>query len=227
MDGVLTLSVSAFGLGVLHALEPGHGKTLMVGSLIGSKRKWLDPLVLAGATAIGHMVGILLFTMISFFLVHEVAAPELKLYLEAVLGALICGIGCWGLCKEISAKRLGDDSCACCSVRSKGNHGTVITRRLSLVGLLVGLVPCPSALALAASTATLGSFSQAVSVAVIFAAGVAVSLLLIGAAITCSADRVRAMPGVEKLARFSKLIAPVSLVLLGVMIVLHAGAHHQ
>ena len=34
------LSLTAFSLGLLHALEPGHGKTLMAGTLVGSQRKW-------------------------------------------------------------------------------------------------------------------------------------------------------------------------------------------
>jgi ABC-type nickel/cobalt efflux system permease component RcnA len=70
MDGFLSLSLSAFGLGLLHALEPGHGKSLMVGSLVASERKWRDPIVLASSTAFGHMLGILLLLLTDWF--HQI-----------------------------------------------------------------------------------------------------------------------------------------------------------
>ena len=97
MSENLAISLTALGLGVIHALEPGHGKTLMAGILIGSKKKWMDPLVLACSTAAGHMVGMLLFTVLSFALVHDVASHELKIIIESLIGASILILGCWEL----------------------------------------------------------------------------------------------------------------------------------
>jgi nickel/cobalt exporter len=227
MDGVLTLGVSAFGLGVLHALEPGHGKTLMVGALVNSKRKWLDPIILAFSTALGHMAGILLFTVISFSVVHEFIAPELKFYLEFSIGLAILIIGCilfYKNCGESHHTR----SCSCCtSAKMAGRNINSSSKHLSIVGILVGLIPCPSALALASSTSLLGSLPQAISIAFIFGAGVAFSLLLIGVAITHLVQGIKVIPNITRFSRFSKFIAPLSLVVLGIILLLHTGSHHH
>jgi nickel/cobalt exporter len=44
----------AFILGVLHALEPGHGRTAIVGYLIGQGGSWLPALALGLANALTH-----------------------------------------------------------------------------------------------------------------------------------------------------------------------------
>ena len=42
----LMLALSSFGLGALHALEPGHGKTVVGAYLIGSKGRIGDAVLL-------------------------------------------------------------------------------------------------------------------------------------------------------------------------------------
>jgi ABC-type nickel/cobalt efflux system permease component RcnA len=101
----------------------------------------------------------------------------------------------------------------------KRNDGS----RLTLIGLLVGLIPCPSALALAASTATLGTLAEALSVAFIFGFGVAASLLLIGVMITCSSQKIKELKGMERLTKYLRLIGPIMLSILGLMILFHLG----
>lgn len=224
MDGFLSLGLSAFGLGLLHALEPGHGKSLMVGSLVASERKWRDPIVLASSTAFGHMIGILLFTSVSFTLAHGLVPSDLKLYTELVIGIITLGIGLWMLRGELKTYSFNHPDCSCCSnlvSLRKNNDGS----RLTLIGLLVGLVPCPSAVALAASSATLSTFSEAISVAFIFGFGVAASLLLIGVMITCSSERIRRFQGMDRLTRYLRLIGPTILSVLGLIILFHIGEH--
>jgi nickel/cobalt exporter len=224
MAGFLSLSLSAFGLGLLHALEPGHGKSLMVGSLVASERKWRDPIVLASSTAFGHMLGILLFTTVSFTLAHGLVPSDLKFYTELVIGIFTLGTGIWMLSGELKRVSVNHSDCSCCSnlvSLKKNKDGS----RLTLIGLLVGLVPCPSAVALAASTATLGTFSEAISVAFIFGFGVAASLLLIGVMITCSSERIRRFQGMERLTRYLRLIGPIMLSALGLIILFHIGEH--
>ena len=46
----LTLGL-AFGLGALHALEPGHGKTAMLVYLSGERRSILHPIIMGLSSA--------------------------------------------------------------------------------------------------------------------------------------------------------------------------------
>jgi ABC-type nickel/cobalt efflux system permease component RcnA len=49
----------ALVLGALHALEPGHGKTLLAVSLVGARATVKQAAILAGALTIAHTIGVL------------------------------------------------------------------------------------------------------------------------------------------------------------------------
>ena len=51
----------AIGLGALHALEPGHGKTLLAISLVGARATVPQAVVLATALTFAHTIGVLIF----------------------------------------------------------------------------------------------------------------------------------------------------------------------
>jgi len=115
MEGI-TIGLTAFGLGVLHALEPGHGKTLMAGTLVGSKHRWLDPIMLAVSTAVGHAIGIVFFVIVSFWIAHEFAAEELRHTVELVSGMVVLSVGAILSFKTASAvlnKSTHKIGCAC------------------------------------------------------------------------------------------------------------------
>jgi ABC-type nickel/cobalt efflux system permease component RcnA len=55
---VLTFLV-AIALGALHALEPGHGKTLLAISLVGARATVKQAAILASALTVAHTIGVL------------------------------------------------------------------------------------------------------------------------------------------------------------------------
>lgn len=54
----------ALGLGMLHALEPGHGKALMAVSLVGARATVKQAAILAGALTIAHTAAVLLLGLV-------------------------------------------------------------------------------------------------------------------------------------------------------------------
>ena len=54
----LTLLVAVL-LGALHALEPGHGKTLLAVSLVGARATMKQAAILAAALTVAHTAGVL------------------------------------------------------------------------------------------------------------------------------------------------------------------------
>jgi ABC-type nickel/cobalt efflux system permease component RcnA len=59
--GILLLALLlAVGLGALHALEPGHGKTLLAVSLVGARATPRQALLLATALTLAHTAGVLI-----------------------------------------------------------------------------------------------------------------------------------------------------------------------
>lgn len=89
---LLSLAV-ALGLGVVHALSPGHGKTIMAAYLVGSGGSTRQAIGLGLAVATSHTLGVLALALVTLA-ASSVLPPE-RLYpiLGVVSGGLVVAIG--------------------------------------------------------------------------------------------------------------------------------------
>ena len=71
----LTLGL-AFGLGALHAIEPGHGKTAMLLYLSGERKSFLHPLVMGLSSALTHSLSLILIASIVHLTHHLVTGDH-------------------------------------------------------------------------------------------------------------------------------------------------------
>ncbi len=91
--GFVLLAVAlALLLGAVHALAPGHGKTVMAAYLVSREGTGRQALALAGTVAVTHTLGVLLLG--ALFATTEAVAPE-QLYagLGVASGLLFVGVG--------------------------------------------------------------------------------------------------------------------------------------
>jgi len=92
-------------LGALHALEPGHGKTLLAVSLVGARATVKQAAILASALTIAHTIGVLaLGVAINIFkgyFVPETIYPWITL----VSGIVIAVIGARAVQRQIEARQ--------------------------------------------------------------------------------------------------------------------------
>lgn len=225
MKDLLALGVPAFLLGAAHALEPGHGKTFLVGALANTKRTWTAPVLLASSTAFGHMFGVVLFSALAFFVAHDVMESDARRSLEVAVGVFALSIGVTQLRRAFHVTGEHEKSCSCCRGKQHDARSIGELRQLGLVGLLIGLIPCPSALALAVSAAGFNSLSQTLTVAFIFGIGVASTLLIVGLLVTLSSKRLREFSGSSILSRYGGMIGPISTILVGILVLLHSFEH--
>ena len=89
---LLSLAV-AFGLGIVHAVSPGHGKTIMAAYLVGSGGSTRQAIGLGLAVTVSHTLGVLALAGIT--LVASTFLPPDRLYpiLGIGSGALVIAIG--------------------------------------------------------------------------------------------------------------------------------------
>ncbi len=229
LNSTFPVALSAFGLGVLHAFEPGHGKTLIAGALINTKRIWRDPVVLAASSAVGHLAGVLLFTTISYFAINNLLPAETAEYLPVFIGAIIFILGLYFLVREGKHHTAHAESgeCECCGPQIAVQINRIRgVKGISLIGLLAGLVPCPSVLALASSTSMLPSISQALTVALIFGLGVAFAMLVLGLSVTHLSQRFNLSQSLERFSSLARHAAPVALIVVGAVIVVNGFLDH-
>ena len=154
----LTLGL-VFGLGALHALEPGHGKTAMLLYLAGERRSPLHPLVMGISSALLHsvsLIGIAAMVHMTHHLVsvdHRHADEGVTQFMRWVSAGLVLMVGLWMLWP---ARRSKPTSCGCGSHQHECDPQVDASKTLAsqtsysisaMLGAAFGLMPCPSALA--------------------------------------------------------------------------------
>src|SRR5512143_1392345 len=85
--------MAAFVLGAFHALEPGHGKTVVAAYLVGSKGRSYEAVLLGLIVTFTHTFSIILLAVIAKYAAARYTDQQLHTYLGLVAAVLILGVG--------------------------------------------------------------------------------------------------------------------------------------
>lgn len=88
---------TAVGLGALHALEPGHSKTMIAAYLIGTKGTKSDALLLGLAAATTHSLLVIGLSVAALYLGREAFADQAMHWLQVSSGVVVIALGLWML----------------------------------------------------------------------------------------------------------------------------------
>jgi nickel/cobalt exporter len=92
--GVVLFSLLvAIGLGAFHALEPGHGKTLVAAYLVGSQGTAWHAVLLGLTVTASHTIGVYALGGVALFASRYVLPEQLYPWLGFTSGLLIMGMG--------------------------------------------------------------------------------------------------------------------------------------
>jgi nickel/cobalt transporter (NicO) family protein len=126
LSGLPTLVAAAFLFGIVHAIMPGHGKTVLVSYHLGRPGKIVDGLLTGTLLAITHVGTAILFVLAGVAVIsRSLAAGGRAPVFETVSAALIALIGLYLVARAIWSPE----------------HGNVRDGRMLAVS--TGLVPCP------------------------------------------------------------------------------------
>jgi len=225
---MLVALVLAFGFGALHALGPGHGKTLMAGYLIGAGGRARHAIAVGGSVAVMHTASVLALGFV-VLTVTEVFAPE-RVYpwlglvsglIAFALGAslLVARLGSWGR-RHAAGDRHHDDH-----RDEPHDHGHVhpaepLSRR-SLTALAVagGMLPSPTALVVLLAAVALDRLAYGLALIGAFSVGLATALVVVGLVALRARDAVAGrMSG--RAARLVPVLSAASIALLGMVLTL-------
>lgn len=177
-------SAIALGFGILHALEPGHGKTALLTYLASGKKTWVDGLVIALTSAATHTFAVFFIAFASHFLFHhssmEAKAHFIGEFLSLVSGALIIGLGVWIILKEIGGKK--HNSCSTCCDHHHKKSLALNKRRFfasGILGIATGIIPCPTVVVAYLSGVSTGNSYLGIQNVLLFAAGMCLSLMAV------------------------------------------------
>jgi ABC-type nickel/cobalt efflux system permease component RcnA len=99
--------VVAFGLGSVHALSPGHGKTIVAAYLVGARGTARHALFLGGMVTFTHTISVFFLGLVTLFLSRYVLPEKIFPVLGAISGGSIVWIGATLLYKRIRVAFFG------------------------------------------------------------------------------------------------------------------------
>jgi ABC-type nickel/cobalt efflux system permease component RcnA len=207
--GVVCLALSvAVGLGAFHALEPGHGKTVVAAYLVGSRGTAWHAFALGCIVTVTHTAGVYLLGLVTLYASRYVLPERLYPWLGACSGLLIAGLGGWLLFRRYAERghrpphlHTHTHAHPHPHIHSHGHghhhhyhqesgHGhqhhpeepseRVSYRELLALGVTGGIVPCPAALVVLLSAIALQRVGFGLLLIAAFSAGLATVLIAIG-----------------------------------------------
>jgi ABC-type nickel/cobalt efflux system permease component RcnA len=194
--GVLLVLAAAFG--AVHALTPGHGKTVVAAYLVGERGTVWHALVLGVVTTLTHTAGVLLLAALLPLLFPRAVPATVQMVLGLVGGLLIAGLGLWLLLRRLSGQadhfHLGGGHHHHHGHSHGHGHGHGHTHGhgpehelaapgwwgLVMLGITGGLVPCWDAVFLLGYAISTGRLWLGLPLLLAFSAGLAAVLVAIG-----------------------------------------------
>jgi ABC-type nickel/cobalt efflux system permease component RcnA len=199
---LFTAALIAIGLGGLHALEPGHGKTIVAAYLVGSKGTARHAVLLGVIVTVSHTIGVFALGAITLYASRYIVPEQLYPWLGALSGITIAGLGCYMLLRRLTGTAT-DHSHApgeghghwmfwkrSDNMSAEGNPVPAITppaqsvsmTQLFTLGITGGIIPCPAALIVLLSAFALHRIGLGFFLIVAFSIGLAAVLISFGMA---------------------------------------------
>jgi len=165
------LMLIATGLGALHALQPGHGKTLVASATLGERGRWLPSALLALVATFTHTGSVLLIAA-GLWLTRSSRYGTIHHAVAQFAGFAIAAIGLWRLGRHLGGHGEHDVNVS--------HEGTLRISGLVGLGIAAGMVPCWDAVALVVLSEAVGRLGLGVLLLLAFSAGMAIVLIAIG-----------------------------------------------
>jgi nickel/cobalt transporter (NicO) family protein len=206
---LLSAALIAAGLGALHALEPGHGKTIVAAYLVGSRGTARHAVLLGIVVTAAHTAGVYLLGALTLYASRYIVPEQLYPWLGAISGLSVAGLGIFIFLRHwtgetgehshapgeqhshwfLSMFRRGALSQSAppeqaqrtsISDGSKPVERVLSLRELCLLGITGGIVPCPAALVVLLSAFSLHRIGFGLFLITMFSFGLAAVLVIVG-----------------------------------------------
>jgi nickel/cobalt transporter (NicO) family protein len=172
---------TAFAIGGLHALGPGHGKTLMAAYLVGSDARPRQVVAVGAAVSVMHTASVVLLG-VTVLLAGKAFTPEVAYRWTTISsGGLVAGLGIYLLVTRLRGARHA-------RAHQHGHdhaHGHTHERPAGKFGLATlavsgGILPSPSALIALLAAVAIGRVVFGLALVLAFGIGLATVLVAVG-----------------------------------------------
>jgi nickel/cobalt exporter len=189
--------LTAFVLGALHALSPGHGKAMVAAYLVGTRGRVIDAVRLGAVVTVTHVISVIILGFVALVLSHYTLSQDFYPWLGVASGVLIFLTGYFLLARTALASSSHHD-------HSHGHfhsHGTMdeghhdgsenshSLKEIISLGIAGGLVPCPSAIVILLFAVAVNRIVAGLMLILSFSLGLAAVLILIGVFTVTASNR--------------------------------------
>lgn len=214
-------------VGGLHALTPGHGKTIIGAYFVGSNGTTKHALILGLIVTLVHTGSVILLTIIALVASHYFLSELIVSLLGIVSGVIILLLGIFLLVvrlRGLSAYRRDNSS------HDHGHdfhhrslsYSEVKLKYLFTIGLSGGIVPCPDAIAILLLAIATKRIFLGLIIMLSFSLGLAMVLTFIGLVMVKSRKLFSKLDSLNKFAPIISVISAVIVVILGCFLTLNA-----
>jgi nickel/cobalt exporter len=184
----------AMGAGALHALGPGHGKSVMTAYLVGAQGRPRHAVVVGVAISLMHTASVLGLGLVTLLASRAFPSERVYPYLSLVSGTVVLCLGAWLLRGRLKARRARHHV-------QPGGHGhghshggpfhyhdpgpgrpdsPLSWKGLGALALSGGLLPSPTALVVLLGAVALKRIAFGLTLVGAFSVGLAGALTLLG-----------------------------------------------
>lgn len=221
--GFWVLLLLAAGFGAVHALTPGHGKTLVAAYLVGERGTAWHAMLLGLVTTLTHTGAVLLLAAMLLYFFPDTVPATVQGGLGVLGGLLVAGMGFWLLLRRLGG---GADHVHLGGGGHHHHHHThghslpndpapVNTWGLIVLGVSGGIVPCWDAIAMLGFAVSAHRLWLALPLLLAFSAGLAAVLIVIGIAVVYLKDFAGSRWGTGRLVRALPVVSAVLVTVLG------------
>ena len=241
----------ALMLGALHALTPGHGKTVVAAYLVGARGTTRHAVVLGSVVTLTHTGSVLLLGVITLAASQYILPTRLLPGLEVLSGSLIVGLGLYLLTQRLRDWRRSrshqqahehdlphdhdehefhhqhDDAHHLPGHGHDHKHNvpdTLTWRSLIALGVSGGLIPCPDAIAILLVAIAINRLLLGMALIVSFSLGLAAVLIAIGLAMVHSRRLFERMDAFNRIAPAMPVVSAVVVLALGITLTYNSAA---
>ena len=202
--GAIGILLAAILVGALHALGPGHGKSLLAATLIGERATLRNVLSLGTVMTATHVADVFLMSIAAGFISAILPPTQLLNWLQVLSAIGLAGFGLWNLRRAVIQYRLvrgnatyGESDEAHRRAHELGmphthgaaehhhhhhhhHHEKKSFRSVLWLGFVGSLAPCPTAWAIFMATLSVGRPGAGLLLLVAFTIGLYATILTIG-----------------------------------------------
>jgi nickel/cobalt exporter len=157
---LLTAAFIAMGLGALHAIEPGHGKTIVAAYLVGSRGTARHAFLLGLIVTASHTAGVFALGAITLYASRYIVPEQLYPWLGVFSGLTIAGLGGYLFLRrwsgldaahahtagQLHSHWFSSDKQKEAAPQPSESGQPISLYQLCALGITGGIIPCPAAL---------------------------------------------------------------------------------